>query len=181
MYKYDKLSFIMNDPENRYCFDCKLPNPTHCSVNNGVLLCSLCADKHLKLNQQITVIKSLIDDTWTENELRFLEISGNKRFASMMHEYNIPLEKPFDFKYSTIAAYYYRRLVYSEVIGSQPPAKPDISAGLKLMTEDMLKEPTFFQNLKEKISYAGEVIADKTKQAYEATKNVFTGKKAEHL
>ena len=166
MYKHSKLTLIMNEPENRLCFDCASTNVTHASINNGVLLCSLCSEKHLKLNNQISTVKSMYDDTWSDDEARFLEISGNRRFLGLMHEYNIPKDKNFDFKYSTIAAYYYRKLVYSELTNSKAPIKPDSNAGTKMMTEDMMKEAGFFTRMKESIVNFGGKIAEKTKELF---------------
>jgi len=150
----------MNDPANRLCFDCGSQNVTHCSINNGIILCPGCAERHYTLNRLISTVKGLTEDSWTSDELMFLEMSGNKRFANMMQEFKIPIDKGFDFKYSTIAAYYYRKLVYSELQGTTPPVRPDISAGFKIMTEDMLQEPGFFQNMKSRLENIGEKIKD---------------------
>jgi hypothetical protein len=169
-----KFQSILSQPHNQICYDCGTPNPTYTSINNGVLICQSCAQKHMNLNNMVSTVKTLQDDNWSDDEIRFLMLSGNSRFNQMTQEFHLPFDKTFDYKYSTIAANYYRKLVYSELTNSEPPLKPDITTGQKLMTEEMYKEQSFLEKLKKNISYVGEKISEKTKQAYQATVNFFT-------
>ena len=117
-YSHSAFNFIMREPDNKQCLDCGIkeinsgtPNPTYGSVNNGVVVCERCATYHRMFGTNISWVKSLIAETWTDEEVMFLQISGNKRFFSLMKEYNIPFNQTIDYKYSVVAADYYRHLV----------------------------------------------------------------------
>ena len=42
------------EEENKYCFDCKAPNPEWTSVNNSIFLCLKCAGTHRDLRNHIS-------------------------------------------------------------------------------------------------------------------------------
>lgn len=172
-----RFQAILSQPHNQICYDCGTPNPTYSSINNGVLICQICAQKHTKLNHLISTVKSLYEEHWSDDEIKFLMLSGNNRFHKMAQEFHLPFDRTFDYKYSTIAANYYRKLVYSELTDSERPVKPDLVYGQKLMTEEMYKEEGFLEKLKKNIGYVGEKITEKTRQAYQATVNFFTKNK----
>lgn len=46
-------------------------------------------------------------DQWTENELKYLSLGGNTKFADYLKEYEVADEE-LQKKYKTCAAYYYR-------------------------------------------------------------------------
>jgi len=119
------------EPLNKFCFDCHQSKPTWASINNGVLICEICAEKHKNLDINISFVKYLFNDIWDDNLAMYIQISGNKRYISLMKEYDFPLDLPIDQKYTTVLADYYRKLLYSEVNGQEIPNKPDKDIALK--------------------------------------------------
>lgn len=117
--------------ENKICVDCNLIDRTiqYISVNNGVLLCSLCGIKHINMkNKRISYIRSLYDK-WDEYLLLFIIRGGNQRYKEFISEYN--LEEKIMNIYSTKALFYYRKLVKSEILGDEPPIKIPIEIGME--------------------------------------------------
>ena len=47
------------DYENKVCVECKCPMPSYVSINNAILLCDKCADKHMKLGYNVSKIFSI--------------------------------------------------------------------------------------------------------------------------
>ena len=80
-------------------------------MNNGVILCGNCAQHHMSFKGGISIIKSLINDNWTDDDVMYLQVSGNKRFLYLMKEFNLQFNQTIEYKYSVIAADYYRKLV----------------------------------------------------------------------
>lgn len=74
---------------NDQCADCGNDAPTCASVNLGIVICSNCADIHRSLGSQISQVKSLEADNWTEEEVMELESKGNK-VAKNKYEHLVP-------------------------------------------------------------------------------------------
>lgn len=114
--------------ENKICVDCNLSDRSiqYISVNNGVLLCSLCGIRHINMkSKRLSYIRSLYDK-WDEYLLLFIIRGGNKRYKEFISEYN--LENIISI-YSTKALFYYRKLIKSEILGDEPPIKIPIEIG----------------------------------------------------
>ena len=118
-YAHSAFNFIMKEPDNKQCLDCgtQFINkgslfPTFCSVNNGVIICEKCAQYHRVFSFGTgTTTKSLISENWNDDEVMYIQVSGNKRFINLMKEYNIPFNQSIEYKYSVMAADYHRQLV----------------------------------------------------------------------
>lgn len=158
------ISFIMKHPDNKLCFDCGISifklgsiSPTMSSVNNGVLLCAKCGELHKSFSDNISYVKSLTDETWSDEEVMFLQVAGNKRFFNLMTEYRIPQGKNIDYKYSVIAADYHRKLVknliifqiFAELNDLASPMKPEIHIGQKLISLYILEQKALAEKAKE--------------------------------
>jgi hypothetical protein len=102
---FTKLS---KQPENTKCIDCSMDEPLWASVNNGVLICNLCADLHRKLGTSVSFVRSIQHDTWTQSYLTLMSIGGNKKFKDFLDVYGISC-KEVDEKYPTVAARFYRK------------------------------------------------------------------------
>lgn len=74
----DRIRKLKSRPDNEQCADCTSPDVSHASLNLGVLVCSTCADVHRSLGSQISQVKSLEGDSWSEQEIRELESKGNR-------------------------------------------------------------------------------------------------------
>jgi len=109
------ISLILDISGNNQCFDCLSKNPRFCSVNNGVLLCGICARAHQYYNNNVSRIKSLEADLWSKEEIKYLRLGGNTRLKNLFVEYEIPNDLDNqDYKYHTKIAEYYRTLLGQE-------------------------------------------------------------------
>ena len=59
--------------------DCGKDNPTKVSINNGVIICEECAEKHDELGHSISFLKD-IDDDFDEYLLNFIVFGSNSKF-----------------------------------------------------------------------------------------------------
>ena len=132
---------IMKLDGNGKCFDCLADNPTFTSTNNAVFLCENCANIHRKLGVNISVIKSLINDQFTPEEIALLKMGGNARFNNFLSEYLMKEEPNKVYKYHLKLAEYYRSLLLAEINKENNPTyydnminnKPGVDVGLQVM------------------------------------------------
>ncbi|KAG0675916.1 hypothetical protein C6P42_001474 [Pichia californica] len=90
-----RLLDLLNAPVNRNkCGECKENDPTWASWNLGVFLCGRCASAHRSLGPDISVVKSLSMEMWTNHELQVLGKIGNKRNNNFWNEKKVPF--PYD-------------------------------------------------------------------------------------
>ena len=139
-YAHPQLNEIVSREGNGTCFDCGAENPKWASINNGILLCLKCAGIHRGFGLQISKIRSLQVDSWTEKQVKFLSQGGNLRFKNFLSEYNIEPSSSAELKYKSKAAEYYRNILYNEVekifdelfIANNIP-KPDLETGKQII------------------------------------------------
>lgn len=62
----DVFEKIQQLAENRVCFDCDQGPATWASVNNGILLCLNCSGIHRGYGVNISFVRSISMDTWSE-------------------------------------------------------------------------------------------------------------------
>ena len=115
IYSHPDIPEILSLPGNSNCCDCNAEKPKWASLNNGVFLCLKCAGIHRSLGSEITSIRSLQIDSWTDNQILYLSKGGNNKFKQNLSEYNIPPNLQIDLKYKSKAADYYRKLLKNEV------------------------------------------------------------------
>ena len=136
-----EIAQIMSIENNRFCIDCLAPNPTFTSVNNAVFLCENCANMHKPLGTNISLVKSLMNDQFSPQEIALLKIGGNQRFNMLMSEYGITSDQNKEFKYHVKIADYYRKLLLAELNKEINPndyqmmlnSKPNPEIGLQIM------------------------------------------------
>lgn len=113
--KYADIIVSM-DEENKKCVDCEAENPTKISLNNGVLICESCAEKHLQLGYSISYIRDL-NDEFDEYLLNYLTLGSNSKFKRFLVDEHIDESYPIEKKYLTKACDYYRRILKLKVRG----------------------------------------------------------------
>eukprot|EP00826_Nyctotherus_ovalis_P026125 TRINITY_DN2039_c0_g2_i3.p2 TRINITY_DN2039_c0_g2~~TRINITY_DN2039_c0_g2_i3.p2 ORF type:complete len:128 (-),score=21.07 TRINITY_DN2039_c0_g2_i3:120-503(-) len=110
---------LMEDEANKTCCDCGTHlhitllgnvSPQWASVNNSVFLCFNCSGVHRSFGMQISFVKSLAMDSWTDQQMAMMREGGNAKFKAFMETYNLNQEQPA-MKYKTVAAEYYRKSV----------------------------------------------------------------------
>ncbi|KAI9330822.1 putative GTPase activating protein for Arf-domain-containing protein [Obelidium mucronatum] len=99
-----QLQTLADIPENRQCADCNDSKPKWASANIGVFLCIRCAGLHRNMGREISVIKSINLDTWTEKEVETMTNMGNRR-ANALYLANGPGGPPSPSQ-KDIAKYY---------------------------------------------------------------------------
>ena len=140
IYAHPGLNEIVSREGNTICFDCSSENPKWALINNGILLCIKCAGVHRGFCLQISTIRSLQVDSWSEKQVKYLSQGGNKRFKDFLSEYNIEPSSSIELKYKSKASEYYRNILRSEVEklfdekfeGINIP-KPDLTRGIQIL------------------------------------------------
>lgn len=61
---------------------------------------------------QISFVKSLAMDSWTDQQMGMMREGGNAKFKAFMETYDLNQQQPA-MKYKTVAAEYYRKSVNS--------------------------------------------------------------------
>ena len=102
------------DLENKTCVHCKSPMPTFASINNAIIICQECAEKHRALGFNISYVRELKDD-WDPYLLSFLEMGGNSRFIRFSKKYGLD-DISIEDKFYTKISEYYRLLVNIHII-----------------------------------------------------------------
>ena len=135
------IPIILEIQGNKFCNDCNKLNPRWASVINGIFLCAKCARFHQTFDKKVSIIKSLEADLWTKDEINFIRLGGNKRFNSLLAEYNISINKEnIQYKYYTKIAEYYRNFLKSQVLSENYLIeKPSLEEGIKRIDNNDMK------------------------------------------
>ena len=102
------------DYENKVCVECKSPMPSYVSINNSILLCNQCAERHMKLGYNVSYIRHLASD-WDPYLYSFMERGGNSRFIRLSKKFDLD-DMPIEQKFNTRILEYYRLLVRKIII-----------------------------------------------------------------
>lgn len=89
-YRDEIIAEVLSYPENNVCFDCGNKNPTWASVYLGVLLCFDCAGTHRSYGTHISFIRSINLDKWKKNQLKTMELTGNRFVRERFNELGVP-------------------------------------------------------------------------------------------
>ena len=123
---FDLQYFVNLDSENKICFDCGGPFPTYVSINNGVFICSNCANNHSRLGYNISFIHQ-ITSPWDKYILSYALRGGNSRFKRLCNQYEVPCQSYNENddeklnKYIIRLGEYHRLLLRSEILADEPP------------------------------------------------------------
>ena len=132
---------FLKDYENKICVECKASMPSFVSINNAIIICKNCADKHQKLGYNISYIREIKND-WDPYLFSYFQRGGNSRFILLSKKYdldNIPIEK----KFTTKILEYYRLLLKSEVLADEPPLEIPIERAKEQIEDQSIYFPEF--------------------------------------
>eukprot|EP01113_Clastostelium_recurvatum_P049024 TRINITY_DN901_c0_g1_i2.p1 TRINITY_DN901_c0_g1~~TRINITY_DN901_c0_g1_i2.p1 ORF type:complete len:358 (+),score=94.09 TRINITY_DN901_c0_g1_i2:92-1165(+) len=74
----EQLLELIKIPGNASCADCMEPSPQWASVNLGVFICIGCAGIHRNLSTSVSRVKSVVLDTWKQEEVSTMASIGNE-------------------------------------------------------------------------------------------------------
>ena len=158
---YDLQYFVNLDSENKICFDCGGPFPTYVSINNGVFICSNCANNHSRLGYNISYIHQ-ISSPWDEYLLSYALRGGNTRFKRLCTQYEVPCQSYNENddeklnKYIIRLGEYHRLLLRSEILADEPP-KP---LYLEVAKDKCNLNVIYFPEFENYHLYTGELIVE---------------------
>ena len=158
-YILDLRHFVNLDSENKTCFDCSGAFPTHVSINNGVFICSNCANNHQKLGFNISFIHP-ISSPWDPYLLSYAERGGNTRFMRLCQQFDVPFKSTNENaeerlnKYIIKVGEYNRLLLRSEILADEPPPPLYYEGAKKPIDFNIIYFPEF-RNYQ---LYKGEII-----------------------
>ena len=142
IYSHPDIPEILTIPGNSNCCDCGMEKPKWASLNNGAFLCLKCAGVHRSLGVDISTIRSLQIDSWTDKQILYLTNGGNLKLKKLWKEYDIKLNDPVEKRYKSKACDYYRKYLKNLVEKMSDPdykqlelIKPNSEEGKELMEE----------------------------------------------
>ena len=102
IYSHPDIPEILSIPGNSSCCDCGMEKPKWASLNNGAFLCLKCAGVHRSLGVDISTIRSLQIDSWTDKQILYLSHGGNFKLQKLWEEYSINPKDSVEKKYKFI-------------------------------------------------------------------------------
>ena len=147
------------DYENKVCVECKCPMPSYVSINNAILLCDKCADKHKKLGYNVSYIRYLASN-WDAYLYAYLDRGGNSRFIRLSKKYDLD-GMPIEQKFNTRILEYYRLLIKSEVLADAPPFEIPYEVAKEPINNGIIYFPEF-ENYQ---IYEGKLKVEKKKNS----------------
>ena len=129
-----ELIELINNPENRKCFDCESSPANWLCVNNAIYLCSKCAGEHRGYGSIISNLKFMMLDKLNEFQIEIMKRGGNKKLDKLLIEYNID-KKKIDklLLYSSKLLEYHRDYLYNKLAGKIDPKPPTKFDANKIM------------------------------------------------
>lgn len=96
-------------PGNNRCVDCDAPYPQWATVSYGTFMCLECSGRHRGLGVHISFVRSVTMDSWTDKQIRMMQLGGNEQFKEAFASAGVPTTLSIQQKYNTPQAEAYRQ------------------------------------------------------------------------
>ncbi|CAK4644308.1 unnamed protein product [Aphanomyces euteiches] len=111
-------------PGNNKCVDCDAPYPQWATVSYGTFMCLECSGRHRGLGVHISFVRSVSMDSWTDKQIRLMQLGGNDHFRSEFEKAGVPKNLSIAQKYNTPQAEAFRNRLNALVEGTTPVPLP---------------------------------------------------------
>ena len=81
------------------------------SVNNAIYLCLNCAGVHRGFGVNISYMRSITMDSWSENQMNLMRFGGNRRLKDLLYVFGYQTVNNNENLYGTVLLEFYRKLV----------------------------------------------------------------------
>ncbi|ETW09490.1 hypothetical protein H310_00060 [Aphanomyces invadans] len=111
-------------PGNNKCVDCDAPYPQWATVSYGTFMCLECSGRHRGLGVHLSFVRSVSMDSWTDKQIRLMQLGGNDHFRSEFDKAGVPKTLSIAQKYNTPQAEAFRNRLNALVEGTTPAPLP---------------------------------------------------------
>ena len=148
------------DEDNYNCVDCGNTHSSFISINNGVTICSKCAEIHKTLGHCVSYLLN-INDELDEYLFNFIVFGSNTKFKRFLKEENFDKNLSIKKKYRTNVVVFYRRNLKNKVEGKQLEKK-DYQNPNDICEDIYTKEFNVFDEyiIKKRLIKNGELIKE---------------------
>lgn len=118
------LKLLYSIPGNQCCMDCGARNPQWAALSFGSLLCIDCSGSHRHLGVNVSVVRSVIMDSWSHSDILAMLEGGNQQLDGFFSRHSLTPSPELSFgennaivlnRYKTNAAKFYRNNLSSHV------------------------------------------------------------------
>ena len=142
----------LKDELNNFCVECGNESPEYISINNGIFICTECAQNHFHFPQNVSRIVNNDIKSLTLNEIQYLLCGGNRALLDFINnDYPKLSQFPPYILYRTQAMVYYRQNLQYLINGGIAPIKPSLKYAYKV-SNFISNLQSEFNNIKENIS-----------------------------
>jgi len=137
----NQLKELCIEEDNSCCFDCGNKPANWASISNGIFLCLDCSSEHRSYGINISFIRSVNLDKWTQEQVNIMKVGGNKRLKDFLTKYDMPENIDKKIIYTSHLMNFYRNQLKAESMGQfnmHPfPSKEEFWTAINLSEESM--------------------------------------------